>query len=394
MTDKQHAPYGPLAGNKELRAYAEILAQSFAGKIEDMIEWLSQLPPREARVWRDGGAVTAGLVAYRIGQFFGGQSVPMAGVAGVVVASHARNSGAATGAMRALLHELHVEGVALSTLYPATQPVYRRLGYEVAGAHINYALPIAAIDTREHSAQIRPATEADEGAMAALYEARARATNGNLDRSGFFWRRKWGKGENAAYRYMIEEEGKPTGFVIYRAQRVVFPKQDLVVADFVVATPKAARRLLSFFAEHRSVGERVTLFGAPHEPLLMNLAEQKYRVEARWDWMTRIVHLKAALEARGYGAHARATVELEVRDEVLPENAGRWKLEVEGGKAALMRGGKGSVKADIRALAALYTGALRCDDLAQLDLLEAAPKDAAALNAIFAGPTPWTPDFF
>ena len=386
--------YGPPSGNKELRAYAEILAQSFAGKVEDMLDWLTQLPERELRVWRENGRVIAGLTAYRIGQFFGGQSVPIAGIAGVVVTPHARKGGAGSGAMLAALHELHAEGTALSTLYPATQPVYRKLGYEVAGAHINYALPIGTITTREHGAEIRPAEIEDESAMAALYRERAQATNGNLDRSAFFWLRKWGKGENAAYRYMIEENGKATGYVIYRAQRVSFPKQDLVVADFMVKSQAAARRLLSFFAEHRSVGERVTLFGAPIEPLLFHLAEQKHRIEARWDWMTRIVSLKPALEKRGYAKHVKASLELEVRDDVLKENNGRWKLEVEGGAAKVEKGGKGKVKVDIRGLAAMNTSALSAQDAEQIGYLEASDADIATLNAIFGGPTPWTPDFF
>lgn len=386
--------YGPPSGNKELRAYAEILAQSFAGKVEDMLDWLSQLPEREVRVWREKGQVVAGLVGYRIGQFFGGQSVPMAGVAGVVVAPHARKGGAGSGAMLALLHELQAEGTALSTLYPATQPIYRKLGYEIAGAHIHYALPIGSINVREHSAEIRPAEIEDEPAMAALYRERALATNGNLDRSAFFWKRKWGKGENAAYRYIIEEGTKPTGYVIYRAQRVVFPKQDLAVADFTVKTPAAARRLLSFFAEHRSVGERVTLFGAPIEPLFFHLAEQKHKIETRWDWMTRIVSLKPALEKRGYANHLRASLELDVRDEVLKENNGRWRLEVEGGAARVEKGGKGKVKVDIRGLVAMYTSALSAQDAEQIGYLEASEADKATLNAVFAGPTPWTPDFF
>lgn len=386
--------YSPPSGNKELRAYAEVLAQSFAGKVEDMLEWLAQLPERELRVWRENGRVIGGLTAYRIGQFFGGHSVPMAGIAGVVVTPHARKSGAGTGAMRALLDELHAEGTALSTLYPATQPVYRKLGYEIAGAHINYALPIGSINVREHGAEIRPADIEDEPAMAALYNERALAANGNLDRSTFFWLRKWGKAENAAYRYMIEESGKPTGYVIYRAQRVVFPKQDLVVADLTVKTPAAARRLLSFFAEHRSVGERVTLFGAPIEPLFFHLAEQKHKIEARWDWMTRIVCLKPALEKRGYAKHVNASLELEVRDDVLSENNGHWKFEVEGGAAKVEKGGKGKVKVDIRGLAAMYTGALSAQDAEQVGYLEASEADKATLNAAFSGPTPWTPDFF
>jgi predicted acetyltransferase len=386
--------YGPPSGNKELRTYAEILAQSFAGKVEDMLDWLTQLPERELRVWREKGRVVAGLTAYRIGQCFGGRSVPMAGVAGVVVTPHARKGGSGSGAMLALLRELHAEGTALSTLYPATQPVYRKLGYEIAGAHINYALPIGSINVREHGAEIRPAEQADEPAMAALYNERALATNGNLDRNAFFWLRKWGKGENTAYRYMIEENGKPTGYVIYRAQRVSFPKQDLVVADFSVKTPQAARRLLSYFAEHRSVGERVTLFGAPIEPLFFHLAEQKHKIENRWDWMTRIVSLKPALEKRGYAKHVKASLELEVRDDVLSENNGRWKFEVEGGAAKVEKGGKGKVKVDIRGLASMYTSALSAQDAEQVGYLEASEADKATLNALFGGPTPWTPDFF
>lgn len=113
--------FGPPSGNKEVRDYAAILAHSFAGKPDDMLQWLAQLDEREVRVWRDGRHVTAGIVAYRIGQYFGGRAVPMAGVAGVVVTPHARASGAGSKAMTALLRELHAQGVALSTLYPATQ---------------------------------------------------------------------------------------------------------------------------------------------------------------------------------------------------------------------------------------------------------------------------------
>nr|MBP9891656.1 sterol carrier protein domain-containing protein [Planctomycetota bacterium] len=125
-----------------------------------------------------------------------------------------------------------------------------------------------------------------------------------------------------------------------------------------------------------------------------HLAEQKHKIDARWDWMTRIVSLKPALEKRGYAGHVKAALELEVRDDVLSENKGRWKLEVEGGAAMVEKGGKGKVKVDIRGLAAMYTGALSAQDAEQIGHLEAGEADKTTLNALFAGPTPWTPDFF
>lgn len=385
--------FGPPSGNKEVRDYAAILAHSFAGKPDDMLQWLAQLDEREVRVWRDGRHVTAGIVAYRIGQYFGGRAVPMAGVAGVVVTPHARASGAGSKAMTALLRELHAQGVALSTLYPATQPIYRRLGYELAGVRTGYRLPVNACELKRQPGTLRPAPE-DDGLFDTLARERARQSNGHLERSSFFWRRLWGKGDDAAYRYIVEVEGKPAGFLVYRSKRTEFPLQDLLVADWWAANQKAARRLLAFFGEHRSVGANVQIFGAPMESLLFHLPEQKWKVDTRWEWMTRIVHLKAALEARGYPARAELELDLEIADDLLDENQGRWRLTLEKGQGRVTRAGLGRIKLDIRGLAALYTSALAPADLARLGYLQAREADQAALAQAFAGPAPWLPDFF
>lgn len=385
--------FGPPSGNKEVRDYAAILAHSFAGKPDDMLQWLAQLSEREVRVWREGRHVTAGVVAYRIGQYFGGRPVPMAGVAGVVVTPHARATGAGSKAMTALLRELHAEGVALSTLYPATQPIYRRLGYELAGVRTGYRVPVGACELKRQPGTLRPAPE-EEQLFDSLARERAKQANGHLERNGFFWRRLWGKGDDTAFRYIIEVEGKPAGFLIYRTKRTEFPLQDLLVADWWAANDKAARRLLAFFGEHRSVGANVQIFGAPMEPLLFCLPEQKWKVDTRWEWMTRIVHLPAALQARGYPVTAELEIELDITDDVLADNQGRWRLTLEKGKGRVSRGGSGRVKLDIRGLAALYSSALGPSDLARLGYLEARVADQAALAQAFAGPAPWLPDFF
>jgi hypothetical protein len=42
----------------------------------------------------------------------------------------------------------------------------------------------------------------------------------------------------------------------------------------------------------------------------------------------------------------------------------------------------------------MYTSALSAQDAEQVGYLEASEADKATLNAVFAGPAPWTPDFF
>jgi len=386
--------YGPPSGSKEVREYAEVVAQSFAGKPEDSLQWLAQLGDENMRLWREGGRVIAGLVCYRIGQFFGGKSVPMAGIAGVVVTPHARKSGAGSKVMQLMLEELHEQGMAISTLYPATQPMYRRLGYELAGVRMGYRLPVSGIDLRSHDAEIRPATEADEPVFQGLARERAMLSNGHLDRDEQFWKRTFGQREDAAFRYIIEKDGKPGGYLVYRTKRTNFPQHDFLVADFAALNVHAARRLLSFFADHRSVGDGVQLFGAPVEPLFFQLAEQEWSVDSRWDWMTRIVNLKAALDKRGYAPGVKCELQFDVRDDLLKGNAGKWILSIQGGEARVEKGGKGRIKLDIRGLAALYTSAITPSDAAQIGYLEAAEADLAALAAAFVGPAPWLPDFF
>jgi predicted acetyltransferase len=116
--------------------------------------------------------------------------------------------------------------------------------------------------------------------------------------------------------------------------------------------------------------------------------------------MLRIVHLENAIKARGWSPFVRAEVALDVRDDVLDQNAGRWQLSVHDGAASVQRGGAGDAIIDIRGLAALYSGHLSPHDLIAWGRLSLADhvRDVAgvlaALQAIFAGPRPWMSDMF
>jgi predicted acetyltransferase len=102
--------------------------------------------------------------------------------------------------------------------------------------------------------------------------------------------------------------------------------------------------------------------------------------------MLRVNDVKLALEARGYAVDGEA--HLEIDDDLIPQNRGRFVLTVKSGRGTVRRGGRGSTRLDIRGLAAIYSGFLSC---AQAAAVGHASGDDVPL---FAGPVPWMADLF
>jgi predicted acetyltransferase len=114
-----------------------------------------------------------------------------------------------------------------------------------------------------------------------------------------------------------------------------------------------------------------------------------------WQWMTRLVDAPAAIAARGFRPGAAAVVPLQVHDPLLPDHAGDVVLEVRDGEGRLEPGGAGRVRLGIGAFASLYTGWSSPWTLARAGLLDGATEaDLTALTDVFAGPMPWTRNYF
>ena len=124
------------------------------------------------------------------------------------------------------------------------------------------------------------------------------------------------------------------------------------------------------------------------------LPEQSYTVHRRLNLMLRIVDVAKALAARGYPPGVSAALHVDVRDEMLPSNDGRFVLEVSDGRGSVRPGGHGRLLMHARGLASLYSGYMTPHELKLADLLDGPDADLALASAVFAGPRPWTPDMF
>src|SRR2546430_11854308 len=113
-------------------------------------------PPEREEPWRESKRMEDFLCAWSGeelvgttevmpgGQYFGGRSVPMGGVASGAVRPDQRGRGIAPRLLARSVERMHERGLVISTLHPATTRFYRALGGEIGGEFGVRPLPTAA----------------------------------------------------------------------------------------------------------------------------------------------------------------------------------------------------------------------------------------------------------
>ncbi len=358
---------------------------------------LPSIPTDETRVAVVDGTTAAALKIYRFGHFFGGRSVTAIGIGGVAVAAHARGKRVAETLVTETLRELRGAGFAISTLYPATVPLYRRCGYEYAGFRMYYRAPLDALP-REDGPAVEEWTDADLDDIAACYRAYATAINGLVDRPAWFWPKRvlHQFDESPVRRYCAREDGRVTGYVIYTQEKVPNLPYGfhLECRDFVWTTPGAARSLLAFAGRHRSTGVDLQWAGGANDPIANLIPEQDVDRQSWFRPMLRLIDVPAAFEARGYPAPLEAAAELQVHDTAFGWNDAGWRIEATGGAAKVTPAQGARATVDVTTLAGMFSGMLSARDARRLGRLVADDVTVAALDAMLAGPVPWINDWY
>ena len=142
------------------------------------------------------------------------------------------------------------------------------------------------------------------------------------------------------------------------------------------------------------MGEDLVFCGGPTHPALTLLRQQRYDAHLKDSALIRILNVKQALEARGYPSGLTATLHLDITDDLVPANQGRWTLTIEHGRASAAPGGPGTIATSIRGLAMLYTGYATPQQAALLGEVKGTDADLAAAAHIFTHGTPWMADMF
>jgi predicted acetyltransferase len=352
-------------------------------------------------------------------QWWYGRQVPMAGVAGVMVAPEYRGRGVGRRLMTALLDEIAARGYPLSALYPATMPLYRSLGWELAGARDTAVIParsllrLAPPDARtppdagtprdartppdagtprddaapDRAASLRRAGPGDAAAVIAMLGRVHEAARdcGPITRDAAMVA-QWLAGRDV-YAYLAGD-----GFLAYRWQH-----HDLFVERAEAVSGQTVRAFWTHVGSHASIADKVYARTGPASAFWWLAAERDADIAHRSRWMLRVVDAPAAIAARGFPLAVSASVVLRIHDPVRPAHSGLWDLAVTGGSGALRPFesplADGVMTLGARGLAALYAGT-PVGTLRQAGLASGGTPDGdEALDAVFAA-TPFMLDAF
>lgn len=382
--------YGRVESETDLKAIREILEITYLISDEEREGFHKRMPADQIRIVKRDGQVVGGMRLIPLAQWFGGSSVAMSAVSAVGVSPRSRSQGVGTELMRECLAEMRETGYPVSTLYPATVPLYRRHGWERAGTFYHTSIAAKDIDVRGRELELVEVSDIER--LKPIYDRHARRSNGLLARSEITWDRILNpRGSETVHTYVA---GSGEGYVVFTQDRDGGFQYNLNCRDMVSLTPAAGRTIWSFFADHRSFVKDVRWGGPPDDAMLTHLSEQYFNVDRRFNWMLRVVDVETAIAARGYPEGLSTTVDVRVTDSVCPWNDGEWRLTFEGGVGRAERGGTPSITADVRGLAASYTGFTSPQRLVATGLFEGDDGELRKLGAAFAGPNPHLTDWF
>ncbi|MCY2961098.1 MAG: GNAT family N-acetyltransferase [Planctomycetota bacterium] len=386
--------YRRAAGEQDELAFVRILERSFAIPADAARVAWSRLGA-DVRVLEDAGLAVACLGWYAFGQWFGGRSIPCAGIAAVGVEPHRRGAGLATRIVADALRELAAAGTPLAALYPSNLALYRRADFEISGGRYELRAACAGLPRSKSLESVVPLPDGvRDPRVRRLYAQVAARNNGWIDRNEALWDRVRDFRGELREGFGVERAGELAGFVFLARRKRREWGFDLACGDFVATDGRAGRALLSFLSGHGTIAVEVHAFVAPWDPLVGLLDDVSERHVLHHPWMLRVLDVRAALAARGYPLEVRGEVHLDITDDLLPGNAGRHVLTVEGGRARMTNGGSGSVRVRARALGPWLSGFATAESLAFAGLIDGPAGELASLSAFVAGPPPSMPDFF
>jgi len=370
----------------------EVRTRSF-GKLEDsMHDWWTSLQDsliEQRRVLGvfDGDRLVAHAKTRPFQQFWGGRTVPMAGVAGVVVSPDYRGRGVASMMMRALSERAVELGDAVSALYPATLAPYRRTGWEIVGAQTRVTIDANLLrGLGSPDVRIRPGTKDDVDLVHKLLTDRYTTQNANGAKLLTADEILDSLTENGSFSYFTDD-----GFVFYEWRQT-----NLFVTCMVAPTEASARALWSVVGSGSSVAKTVHAHVSPDDPIHLLLPEEVAHDARHTRWMLRVLDAPQAISLRGFPSGVSGSAALTIEDPMLPSQSGTWLLEIEDGRGSLSRSDpvSGAPRIGPNGLASLYAGVpvhvLRAAGL----VFDGSPNGDSFFDAAFSGRPAYLLEYF
>jgi len=344
----------------------------------------------------------------------GGGVLPAAGVTWVSVLPTYRRRGVLSSMMRRQLADVRDRREPIAVLWASESAIYSRFGYGRASWYLTFTVkrgegvlaPWAPVDPGLRLRIAEPADSLD--ALAKVYDEVLQSRPGLFARNDTWWQSaiydpaEDRRGASPLRCLLAEDDSGPRGYALYNGtdRPSEFMSDDLLtVRELMAADPAASAALYADLLSRDLIGEFALPRRPVDDPLLYQLADpRRSRPRLNDGLWVRIIDIAAALAGRTYSGPA--DVVIDVRDELMPANAGRWRLAVASDGTASCVPADASASAgvalDITQLGAAYLGGTKLGALAEAGLVtELRPGAVRQLGAAMSwDPAPWCPMVF
>jgi predicted acetyltransferase len=338
-----------------------------------------------------------------IRQWVGGRPLPAAAISSVATSPERRGTGIGGALMRALLVRARDRGAVFTSLFPATVPFYRRLGYEYAGTWTAYECRLVDLPRASRGSDVEVEIEElvgdDLEEIKRCYRTFAEGRTGLIEGDDPDWwvnriLVRWMK-DVATRTVVVRGPDDVEGYAAFSLEsRGEWKGFNVDCSHLVANTPRAGRELLAYFRRYRGVGHGLAWQGPPNEPLAFLLAEESIRIKQQYRVMSRLLDVESALRDRGYPEAVSGEIVFGVDDPLFEGNRGPFRLTVESGKAHVERVADTSDTIPIGPLSSLFTGYVSPKDLRSVGAIDGSDRSSETLETLFAGPPPWMLDHF
>jgi predicted acetyltransferase len=368
----------------------------------------------------DGAAIVGTTAAYSFQLTVPGGIAGAGGVTFVSVLPSYRRRGILSAMMRHQLADISARGEAVAALYASEAGIYGRYGYGCASGQLRLTIrrgdgalrPAAPVADPGHGPVRLQAAQPTElrTELAEVYDSTVPQRPGMIARDERWWQAilddpEFVRRGNSPQKCLLAADASgPRGYALYRTRpdwdEDGLPYGGLSVRELIAADAAAAAALWTDLLTRDLIGEVVARQRPVDDPLLEMLADRRRARAALADglWI-RLIDVGAALGQRRYAC--AADVVIGVADELLPANAGRWRLQCPGpGDGGAVSCERTTAAADmvlpVAALGAGYLGGTRLGALAAAGLVsERKDGTVARLSAaMYSDPAPWCPSMF
>ena len=385
----------------------EAAESAFGSNLED-VDWEREsvsLRPERAVVALDGDRTVGLAGSYEFELTIPGGQLPCAGVTWVGVVPTHRRQGILRRFMAQQLEVAREHGEPIAALWASEASIYGRFGYGIAapaGRMIADSKRFALRDDSGPQGSLRLVDSEEAYTLARPVHERLRPERpGMITRSEHWWRNhrladheSWRRGASQKFYAVLELDGAVEGYVVYRIKsewEQGFPHGVVRVMEAFATSPAAEREIWRYVFGIDLTEKVDTGPFDPAAPLFLMVRDPR-ALHLKLDdglWL-RLVDVEAALRARSY--RDGGSVVLEVRDELCPWNAGRYRV----GETVERTDDAPDVELDVADLSSAFLGAFDFIRLAKAERVrELTPDALERASDLFRTPLPpFCPEVF